>query len=37
MGRRGFTPLETENSIQYLKEKTVLKETDEGLILSGSV
>jgi len=37
MGRRGFTPLETENSIKYLKEKTVLKETDEGLILSGSV
>ncbi|MBD3205959.1 hypothetical protein GF319_06405 [Candidatus Bathyarchaeota archaeon] len=33
MGRRGFTPLETENSIQYLKEKGVLKETVEGLIL----
>jgi putative mRNA 3-end processing factor len=33
MGRRGFTPLETENSIQYLQERGVLRDTEEGLVL----
>ncbi len=33
MGRRGFTPLETENSIQYLLERGILRDTEEGLVL----
>ena len=37
MGRRGFSPDETENSIQFLIDKRILEGTDEGLLLVRAV
>jgi putative mRNA 3-end processing factor len=34
MGRQGFTPDETENSIRFLIDKGIFKETEAGIILN---